>query len=68
MSYCKQIDTIEHWLKAEVYLREHNYKIWQLQYGIDSPEGFHVCFKSKGFNDIEIFTFDREVQRAILEY
>ena len=25
MSYCKQIDTIAHWLKAKTYLKEHDY-------------------------------------------
>lgn len=68
MNHSRKIDTIDHWIKAKLYLKEHEYKIFQLQYDTGSPEGFHAVFISKERKDIEIITFNKEIQEEILEY
>ncbi len=67
MSYTREINTIEHWLVALEYLSENGYKLWQMQYDVHSPEGFHARFWKTGKPDIEIITFSNEVYKAIIK-
>lgn len=68
MEHNRKIDTIDHWEKAKLYLRENNYRIFQLQYDVYSPEGLHAIFISRNRKNIEIVTFNKEVQKVIVKY
>ena len=63
----RQIDDIEQWNAAKSYFQDHSYKLWQFQYGFDTPDGFHAWFTDLAHNDIEIVTFKEDVQEAIIE-
>jgi hypothetical protein len=39
-----------------------------MQYSNDAQEGFHVWFKKSGKLDVEVVTFNKEVQDAIIKY
>ena len=58
------IETMEQWGIFKDALVEKGYKLWQTQYGYDSPEGFHARF-SKDDKQVEVATHNTDVQRAI---
>lgn len=49
-------------------MRERNYRLWQMQYGYDTQEGFHAWFNKSGKSDVEVVTFNKKVQDAIIKY
>lgn len=66
-----RIDTLNRWHDAEVYLTEHYYRLYQMQYGIDTPHGFNAVFTCVSDNplpDIKVITFSRDVADAIVGY
>jgi hypothetical protein len=64
----KTIETIENWNILSAALKEKGYRLWQMQYGAELSEGFHVWFWREGKNDVEVCTHSEEVQQAIIEY
>jgi len=49
-------------------LRAHGWTVWQMQYQAADPEGFHAWFQKSGEEDIEIVTFNEDVQKAIVGF
>lgn len=65
----KKIDTIEEWNRIAKLLQDKEYSLFQMQYGIDSPEGFHAWFiKKGGSHNYEVVTFNQEVHDGIVNY
>lgn len=64
----KRIDSIEKWNILSAAMKEKGYRLWQMQYGWDMPEGFHAWFAKDGKNDVEVVTFDESVQKAIIDF
>jgi hypothetical protein len=64
----KYIDTLEKWNILSAVMRERNYRLWQMQYGYDTQEGFHAWFNKSGKSDVEVVTFNKKVQDAIIKY
>jgi hypothetical protein len=62
------IESIDEWNLLAKDLAELGYTIWQMQFGVDCPEGFHARFLLAGSPDIEVVTHSEEVRDAILEY
>lgn len=63
-----KIDSLDAWLPLSEELSSHGYRLWQMQYGIDRPEGFIARFYSDGMPAVEIVTFDAAVREAVLAY
>lgn len=66
MDVSRYVDDIKVWEKAEQFLRDNGYMLWQTQYGWDTPEGYIARFM-KGDNRIEIITHSEEVADAIIK-
>jgi hypothetical protein len=68
----KIIDSMEKWNILSAALREKGYSLWQMQYRWSHPEGFHAWFWRVDSNgkmlQVEVITFDQEIQNAILEF
>lgn len=64
----KRIETIEQWNPLAAALKEKGYRLWQLQYGWQYPEGFHAWFTKDGSLDFEVITHAEQVQKAIIKY
>lgn len=64
----KRIDTLDEWAELYKLLKRHGYVLWQMQYRISDPEGFHARFSSQGRSEVEIVTFDEKVYKAIIRY
>jgi len=63
-----KIDSLEQWARLSSKLAEEGYMLWQWQSKYDEPEGFHAHFGASGKPDIEVITFSKEVQEAIVNY
>jgi len=48
--------------------RSNGWKVWQMQFRWSEPEGFHAWFMKAGEQDIEIVTYNKEVEKAIVRY
>lgn len=64
----KRIDTMEQWEILAAAMREKGYKLWQMQYSWDNKEGFHARFWKPEKSDVEVVTFDKAVQDAIVRF
>jgi hypothetical protein len=64
----KKIESIEQWNTLSERLKNNGWFLWQTQYGIDYPEGFHAWFAKAGKKDYEIVTYNNEVYKAIIKY
>ena len=64
----KHIDTLEKWNTLSSAMHERSYHLWQMQYGYDTQEGFHAWFNKSGRPDVEVVTFNKKVQDAIIKY
>lgn len=62
------IETISDWNDILYLLVDVGYSLWQCQFSIDSPEGFHAWFTAPGHRDVEIITRSRDVHDAILAF
>lgn len=63
-----RVDDMGRWEKAKAYLAENNYKLWQFQYDVRDPHGFHAWFIAHELPDIEIITFNASVEEAIVSF
>jgi hypothetical protein len=63
-----KIDSLEDWNALLPLLVDAGYSLWQMQHGIDHPQGFHAWFIASGRRDIEVVTHSLEVHAAILAY
>ena len=64
----KHINTIEKWHILRQAMVEKGWSLWQFQYRYDSPEGFHAFFIKEGKPDVEVKTFNQEVEESIVGY
>lgn len=63
----RSIETIEKWQSLKAELIQKGYKLWQMQYGSDSPEGFHAWFiKDDKNKQVEVVTHCKEIQKDIV--
>jgi predicted RNase H-like HicB family nuclease len=60
------VDTLEQWHELSTSLV--GYRMWQSEFDSDSMEGFHVWFGKRGSKDIEVITFEADVQGAIKNF
>lgn len=63
-----KVNTMEKWNKLSIWMRENGFTLWQMQYGIHCPEGFYTWFMKPGMEDIEIHTYNEEIQEAIIGF
>lgn len=63
----RRIELLDQWPPLCKGLKAKGYKLFQMQYGHDRPEGFHAAFMS-GNSKIEILTYNRDIQEAIIIY
>ena len=61
----RAIETMEQWQILKAALIEKGYKLWQTQYGYDSPEGYHARF-SKNDKQVEVATHNKDIQNDIV--
>ncbi len=64
----KVIDTLEKWNILAYAMKEKGYRLWQMQYSWDSPEGFHAWFSHPIKQNVEVVTKNIEVEKAIVKY
>ena len=64
----KRIKTLDRWIELEENLLHHCYRLWQFQYDVQHPEGFHAWFSATGKQDVEVITYNQEVLNAIIGY
>lgn len=65
----KQVEKIEEWAALSKVLKEKGYRLWQMQFSWDMPEGFHAWFWRAGIEkDYEVLTHSRLVQDTIIDY
>ncbi len=63
------IEAIGQWNDLAKTLREFDYYLFQMQYDIYDPEGFHAVFAARGpSEDIEIVTHSAVVFGEIMYY
>jgi len=48
--------------------RAHGWTVWQMQHRWSGKEGFHAWFHKAGEQDIEVVTFNEDVQKAIVRF
>lgn len=63
-----QIDDVAKWTALASELARSGYKIWQMQYDTDHPEGFHVWFAAHQRPTVEVMTRNDAVYDAIVKY
>lgn len=63
-----KIDSLDVWQTLSAELSSHGYRLWQMQYGIDRPEGFIARFYAESLPAVEIVTFDADVRHAVLAF
>ncbi|PKM72834.1 MAG: hypothetical protein CVU91_07345 [Firmicutes bacterium HGW-Firmicutes-16] len=63
-----QIESLDDWREYADILHRMGYDIFQLQFDIKSPEGFHARFILAGCPDVEFVTRNEAVHDAILKY
>lgn len=64
----KKIENVEQWALLSKALREKGYRLWQMQYFADLPEGFHAWFSHSEKSDIEVVTHSKNVQEEIVSF
>jgi hypothetical protein len=64
----KDLKSVAEWYEIKQKLIDNNYRIWQMQYHIDAPEGFHVWFTALGKRDVEFITYDKKVYDDIIQF
>lgn len=52
----KKIELIEQWNILAAALKEKGWRLWQMQYRWNEPEGFHAWFMKEGKSDVEVVT------------
>lgn len=63
------IETMEKCNKFLEECRLRGYRVWQMQYRWNEPEGFHAWFHQAGNpDDIEIVTHNEQIQKAIVKF
>ena len=63
------IETITDWNDLAKTLREFDYFLFQMQYDIDDPEGFHAVFAARGPSEnIEVVTHSTVIRGEIMHY
>ena len=60
----KRVEDMGKWLILKAALIEHGYKAWQSQYGVNSPEGYHVTFSADG-KEVEVVTHNSDIAADI---
>jgi hypothetical protein len=68
VSFLEQVKTLEQWNNISVKLSLDGYRLWQWQYDIHAPEGFHARFFALGKPNIEVVTHSKEVYDSIMKY
>jgi len=63
-----RINSIEKWNEVSQKLLAHNYSLFQMQFSIDHPSGFHAWFTAHDMPQVEIVTRSEEIHDAILKY
>lgn len=61
-----EIETVEQWREFSTSLA--GYRMWQSEFDSESMDGFHAWFGKRGSKDIEVITFEADVQAAIKEF
>ena len=61
----KIIESLDNWNILKQALINKGYRLWQMQYGYDRPEGFHAWFM-KDDKNVEIITHDKAVQEDMV--
>ncbi len=64
----KKIDTLDQWNTFAEMLSAAGYRVSPSQGGDNNSDGYLARFISSGRPDLEIFTGDAEVYRAMLNY
>ena len=62
------IETMNECNKFLTERRENGWRVWQMQYQWNNPEGFHAWFMKHGEPDIEVVTHNEQVQEAIVNF
>jgi hypothetical protein len=63
------VNTMEKCTRFLDKFRSNGWKVWQMQFRWnDEKEGFHAWFMKAGEQDIEIVTYNEEVEKAIVRY
>jgi hypothetical protein len=63
-----KIEAIEKCNKFLEECRQRGWKVWQMQYRWNRPEGFHAWFHKADEPDIEVITHNEAVQDAIVNF
>lgn len=64
----KKIETIEQWNILCAALKGKGWRLWQMQYRWNDENGFHAWFWKADKADVEVVTYNEEVQKAIERY
>jgi hypothetical protein len=64
----KSIETVEQWEILKKTLKEKGYRLWQMQYSYDEPQGFHAWFWKSGRSDVKVVTHNKDIQNDIICY
>lgn len=56
----KRIEDMDNWLILKAAIIENGYMLWQTQYDVHNPEGYHVGFM-KGDKRLEVITHNKEI-------
>lgn len=60
------IETTEQWQILKTVLIEKGYKLWQMQFSYDTPEGYRARFWKDGKQQVEVATHNRDIQKDIV--
>jgi len=62
------IESIDEWNNFAKTLFEFDCHLWELQYGVDQPEGFHAKIVSSNGSVFRVETHSMAVYRAIMRF
>lgn len=68
MGRVKHIDSIEKWNILSKAMQEKGYALWQMQYSWDTKQGFHAWFIHSKRSDVEVTTYNKDVEKLIVKY
>jgi hypothetical protein len=63
-----KVDTLDKCRSYLDRLRLNGWRLWQMQYSYDHEFGFHAWFMKAGKEDIELVTWNKEVQDEIVRF
>ena len=62
----RTVESFDKWEVLKAELKQKVFKLWQMQFSYDAPEGFHAWFLKEGKPQVEVVTHNKAIQKDIV--